>query len=195
MLRRIERRGPDGRGTWTGRSGEWHVALGHTRLAILDIAGGAQPMSAPEGSAHVTYNGELYNFLALRRRLEQGGTVFHTRSDTEVILRHVAGRWSDGLADLDGMFAFALWDAGHSRLLLARDRAGIKPLYYAPLPDGGVVFGSELTVVLEHRGARRVLSPRGLQGYFLATTSTRRTRWSRVCTRSLPGAWSGPTEG
>lgn len=166
MLARITSRGPDGQGEWTGTAGDWHVALGHRRLAIVDIAGGAQPMSTADGSAHVTYNGELYNFLDLRGSVEKRGVALRTRSDTEVLLHHVAAGWTDALADLNGMFAFALWDAARSRLLLARDRAGIKPLYYAPLPDGGVVFGSELTALVAHPGVRRALSARGLQSYF-----------------------------
>jgi asparagine synthase (glutamine-hydrolysing) len=168
MLVRIVRRGPDGEGTWTGASGGWHVALGHRRLAIVDLAGGAQPMSTPDGSAHVTYNGELYNFRDLRPALERRGHAFRTESDTEVLLHHVASRWTDGLLDLDGMFAFAFWDAARSRLLLARDRAGIKPLYYAPLPDGGVAFASELTALMQHPAVRRVLGARGLQSYFFS---------------------------
>lgn len=168
MLRRIGRRGPDGQGEWVGASAAWHVALGHTRLAIVDVAGGVQPMSTQNGLAHLTYNGELYNFRELRLALERRGVVFRTRSDTEVLMHHVAAGWSGALAGLDGMFAFALWDAAGSRLLLARDRAGIKPLYYAPLPDGGVAFASELTAVMQHPDIRRVLSGRGLQSYFFS---------------------------
>jgi asparagine synthase (glutamine-hydrolysing) len=166
MLARIARRGPDGQGEWSGAAGEWHVALGHRRLAIVDIGGGVQPMSTADRSAHLTYNGELYNFLDLRRPLERRGVAFRTRSDTEVLLHHVAAGWTDALSDLNGMFAFALWDGAASRLLLARDRAGIKPLYYAPLPDGGVAFASELTALIQHPRVRRVLGARGLQSYF-----------------------------
>jgi asparagine synthase (glutamine-hydrolysing) len=168
MLARIVRRGPDGEGRWTGTSGGWNVALGHRRLAIVDLEGGAQPMSTPDGAWHVTYNGELYNFQELRRPLEQKGAAFQTRSDTEVLLRHVGTHGSGGLKALDGMFAFGLWDARTETLLLARDRAGIKPLYYAPLPDGGAVFASELTALLQHPGVARKLSPRGLQSYFFS---------------------------
>lgn len=168
MLARVVRRGPEGEGRWTGRTGDWNVALGHRRLAIVDLEGGAQPMGTPDAAAQITYNGELYNFRDLRGPLEQRGVVFRTRSDTEVLLHHVASHGVAGLADLDGMFAFALWDAAAGKLLLARDRAGIKPLYYAPLPDGGVVFASELTALLQHPGIARRLSPRGLQSYFFS---------------------------
>jgi asparagine synthase (glutamine-hydrolysing) len=166
MLSRVARRGPDARGEWASESHGWHVALGHTRLAILDLRGGAQPMGTSEGSAVLTYNGELYNFKALRRALESRGIVFQTRSDTEVVLRQVATHWTAGLAALSGMFAFALWDAERRSLLLVRDRVGIKPLYYAALPDGGVAFGSELTAVLAHGSIPRELSPEGVRSYF-----------------------------
>ena len=168
MLARIVRRGPDGEGRWAGRVGDWNVALGHRRLAIVDLEGGAQPMATPDATAHITYNGELYNFRDLRDPLRRRGIAFHTRSDTEVLLQHVVMHGTAGLADLDGMFAFALWDATAGRLLLARDRAGIKPLYYSPLPDGGVVFASELTALLQHPAIARKLSPQGLQSYFFS---------------------------
>jgi asparagine synthase (glutamine-hydrolysing) len=168
MLARIVRRGPDGEGRWTGRTGDWNVALGHRRLAIVDLEGGAQPMSTPDAAAHITYNGELYNFRDLRGPLERRGVAFRTRSDTEVLLQHVSLNGTAGLADLDGMFAFALWDAAAGKLLLARDRAGIKPLYYAPLSDGGLVFASELTALLQHPAIARKLSARGLQSYFFS---------------------------
>src|SRR5579859_6063885 len=143
MLRRIVHRGPDGEGTWSAGFGDWFAALGHRRLAIVDIAGGAQPMSTPEGASHLAYNGELYNFRPLRADLEKRGVAFHTRSDTEVLLRHIERHWASGLHALNGMFAFAQWDQAGGRLLLARDRVGIKPVYYAELADGGIAFASE----------------------------------------------------
>jgi asparagine synthase (glutamine-hydrolysing) len=168
MLERIVHRGPDGEGRWSGWCGDWSVSLGHRRLAILDLAGGAQPMSTSDGSAWVTYNGELYNFRELRRLLESRGLAFRTKSDTEVLLQHSAVHWADGLSALNGMFAFALVDRLGGRLLLARDRVGIKPLYYCVLPDGGLVFASELTALLQHPRIARTLSPRGLQSYFFS---------------------------
>jgi len=168
MLRRIEHRGPDAEGKWSGAFGDWFVALGHRRLAILDIAGGGQPMSTPDGNAHIAYNGELYNFLRLRRDLEMAGVPFRTRSDTEVLLRHGERHWDKGLRALNGMFAFALWDQRNGRLLLGRDRAGVKPLYYAELSDGGLVFASELTAVLQHPGLSRRVSTDGLLSYFFS---------------------------
>jgi len=168
MLARIVRRGPDGEGRWMGTSRGWNVAFGHRRLAIVDIDGGAQPMATPDGAAHITYNGELYNFRDLKGALERRGAVFRTRSDTEVLLQHVATHGPSGLPDLDGMFAFAVWDVSACALLLARDRAGIKPLYYASLPDGGLVFASELTALLQHPAVVRKLSAVGLQSYFFS---------------------------
>jgi asparagine synthase (glutamine-hydrolysing) len=168
MLERIASRGPDGEGRSSLTAGDWQVALGHRRLAILDIAGGAQPMATADASVHITYNGELYNFRELRADLEKRGVSFRTRSDTEVLLLHIASRGTEGLADLDGMFGFAAWDPKRRTLLLARDRVGIKPLYYAPLPDGGVAFASELASLLQHRAIRRVLSPEGLRSYFFS---------------------------
>jgi asparagine synthase (glutamine-hydrolysing) len=169
MLARIVQRGPDGEGRWSGRAGEWSVSLGHRRLAIIDIEGGAQPMAVPSGSHVVTYNGELYNFRELRTALEARGVVFRTRCDTEVLLEHVAAHWTAGLASLQGMFAFAAVDArGGGRVLLARDRAGIKPLYYSVLADGSLVFASELSALLAFPRVARRLSARGLESYFFS---------------------------
>jgi asparagine synthase (glutamine-hydrolysing) len=167
MLAQIAHRGPDGEGQWTGVFGEWFVALGHRRLAILDLAGGAQPMCTPDGLACIVYNGELYNFPELRHSLE-GTDWFRTRSDTEVLLNHVKRHWTKRLSALNGMFAFALWDQRSGRLLLARDRVGIKPLYYANLPGGGLVFASELAALLKHPRAPRRLSTSGLVSFFFS---------------------------
>jgi len=135
-------RGPDDRGTWLGP----HTGLGHRRLAVIDVAGGAQPMTATS-AAHgdpvvLVYSGEVYNFRELRAQLSGLGHHFATRSDTEVVLRAYQ-EWGAGCVErFNGMFAFAVWDADREELLLARDRLGIKPLYYAPRP-GGVLFASE----------------------------------------------------
>jgi asparagine synthase (glutamine-hydrolysing) len=141
MTRTMALRGPDDEGLWT----DTHVALGHRRLAVIDIEGGVQPMS--EGPATIVYSGEAYNFRELRRELEGHGHRFRTRSDTEVVLRAYL-QWGAALVDhLNGMFAFAIWDRRTEELLLARDRMGIKPLYYAPTPHG-VLFGSEPKAIL-----------------------------------------------
>lgn len=133
-------RGPDGEGFHA----EPHLGFGHRRLAIVDLAGGAQPMATKDGTVVVTFNGEIYNHEALRRELEARGHIFHSRSDTEVLL-HGWREWGPDMpARLVGMFAFALWDRGAGRLLLARDPLGEKPLHYAWLPDGGFAFASEI---------------------------------------------------
>ena len=155
MTRTMALRGPDDEGLWT----DTHVALGHRRLAVIDIEGGVQPMS--EGPATIVYSGEAYNFRELRRELEGHGHRFRTRSDTEVVLRAYL-QWGAGLADkLNGMFAFAIWDRRTEELLLVRDRMGIKPLYYAPTPHG-VLFGSEPKAILANPGFTARLKDDGL---------------------------------
>src|SRR5689334_10694684 len=172
MLAAIAHRGPDGEGSWTGEAagagGSWRVVLGHRRLAIIDLAGGVQPMANEDGRVVVTYNGELYNDPPLRAALERAGHTFRTRSDTETIVHQVEEHGAAGVAELDGMFAFAVWDARSGRLTLARDRCGIKPLYYAELPGGGLVFASELSALLAHGGVDRALGAEGLASYFFS---------------------------
>ncbi|MDT3680722.1 MAG: asparagine synthase (glutamine-hydrolyzing) [Burkholderiaceae bacterium] len=146
----IQHRGPDGAGHY--RSGP--VGLGHRRLSIIDLATGAQPMSNEDGSVWVVFNGEIYNFEALRRELVACGHQFKSTSDTEVIV-HLYEEVGDAcVARCEGMFAFALWDERRQRLLLARDRVGIKPLYYA---DTGraIVFGSEIKSIIQDPSVRR----------------------------------------
>ncbi|MGJ6961396.1 asparagine synthase (glutamine-hydrolyzing) [Streptosporangium sp. G11] len=139
-------RGPDDEGLWLAP----HAAIGHRRLAVIDIEGGRQPMVADEDGqplAVLTYSGEIYNFIELRAELAAQGHRFLTHSDTEVLL-HAYLEWGEDLAErLNGMFAFAIWDIRREELLLVRDRMGIKPLYYYPLPDG-VLFGSEPKAIL-----------------------------------------------
>ncbi|MER6034001.1 asparagine synthase (glutamine-hydrolyzing) [Streptomyces sp. NPDC001835] len=153
-------RGPDDRGTWS----EGPVALGHRRLAIIDLPGGRQPMSVatPEGAVALVYSGETYNFTELRRELERRGHGFTTDSDTEVVL-HGYLEWGDAVAErLNGMYAFAVWDGRHDKLLMVRDRMGIKPFYYYPTPDG-VLFGSEPKAILANPLARRRVTLDGLR--------------------------------
>ncbi len=166
MLARIAHRGPDGEGRSVESRGAWDVALGHRRLSIIDLETGAQPMESER--AKITYNGELYNFRELRHALEARGHVFRTKSDTEALLRHVTEHGPAGLAALNGMFAFALWDEKEQSLLLARDRAGIKPLYYGELPGGGVAFASELASLMAHPAVNRTMSQDGLVSYFFS---------------------------
>jgi len=139
----LRHRGPDGEGLWA----EGPVGLGFRRLAIIDVAGGAQPMSNEDGSVWVVFNGEIYNHAKLRPWLEGRGHRYRTRSDTETIV-HLYEEIGEGcVQELQGMFAFAIWDRARQRLLLARDRLGIKPLYYA-LTDRELVFASEIKAIL-----------------------------------------------
>lgn len=162
MTDRLAHRGPDGRGVWLSARDGWHVALGHRRLAIIDIEGGRQPLGNEDGSIQITYNGEVYNFAGLRVDLERRGHRFATRSDTEVLVHHYEQAGDEGLEALNGIFAFGIWDHNAGRLLLARDRVGVKPLYYAPLPCGGIAFASELSALLLHPDVDDAIDPEGL---------------------------------
>ena len=171
MVRSLAHRGPDGRGMYCSATtdapdGAPFVVLGHTRLAIIDTTdAGAQPMrGARDTSASITYNGETYNFRELRKELERGGARFQTRSDTEVLLQAYDAWGPDLLTRLRGMFALALWDAAAKRLLLARDRLGIKPLYYYG-GDGFFLFASEVRALLATDLVPRRLDPTALWQY------------------------------
>jgi asparagine synthase (glutamine-hydrolysing) len=166
MMDRIAHRGPDGSGIWNGEKNGWHITLGHRRLAIIDLAGGRQPLGNEDGSVWITYNGEIYNFNPLKIELEKLGHRFATKCDTETIVHHYEQFGPDRLGDLDGMFAFAIWDQNRGELLLARDRVGIKPLFFAPLPDGGIAFASELLALAAHPDVDRAIDPEGLASYF-----------------------------
>jgi asparagine synthase (glutamine-hydrolysing) len=162
MVGTLLHRGPDEDGLWDGEG----VALGMRRLSIIDIATGQQPMFNEDGTIAVVFNGEIYNFVELRAQMIAAGHRFRTdHSDTEVIV-HLYEQYGDAFLDrLNGMFAIALWDAPRRRLLLARDRAGIKPLYYASLGEG-LVFGSEPKALLEHPEISREPDPVALHHYF-----------------------------
>ncbi|MEU8273319.1 asparagine synthase (glutamine-hydrolyzing) [Microbispora bryophytorum] len=154
-------RGPDAEGMWLAP----HAAFGHRRLAIIDIEGGRQPMVADAGGddvAALTYSGEVYNFRELRAELTRRGRRFRTQSDTEVVLEAYLEWGEDFVSRLNGMYAFAIWDARREELLLVRDRMGIKPLYYYPT-RGGVLFGSEPKAILVNPLAERVIDADGLR--------------------------------
>ncbi|MFD9963265.1 asparagine synthase (glutamine-hydrolyzing) [Amycolatopsis sp. NPDC058986] len=161
MTRTLGNRGPDDSGTWVRE----HVAFGHTRTSVIDLANGNQPMVVEDGTgvlASITYSGEVYNFAQLREELRRAGHAFRTHSDTEVIL-HAYLEWGENCArHFVGMFAFAIWDQRRETLLLARDRMGVKPLFYAPVP-GGVVFGSEPKALLANPLVRPVVDRDGLR--------------------------------
>lgn len=166
MSRRLRHRGPDDLDEVVLVEGGWEVGLAHTRLSILDLEGGRQPLSAD--GATIVFNGEIFNHAELRRALEAEGYAFRTRSDTEVLLRHWQRQGEDGVSALNGMFAFAIWDGPERRLTLARDRAGIKPLYYAELPGGGMAFASELSALLAHPDVPRTLDRESLASYLFS---------------------------
>ena len=164
MTASLAHRGPDGDGLHI----DGPAALGHRRLAIIDLAGGAQPLCNEDGSVWVTYNGELYNedgLHGLRAHLTARGHVYRTSSDTETLVHLYEEQGDDFAHAMNGMFAFAIWDARRSRLVLARDRMGQKPLFYAETPGGGLVFGSEPKALLAHPDVPRRLSREGLARY------------------------------
>jgi asparagine synthase (glutamine-hydrolysing) len=160
MIAVLQHRGPDAGAVYVDGA----VGLGHRRLSIIDVAGGQQPMLNEDGTKAIIFNGEIYNYAILRERLVARGYRFATRSDTEVIL-HAYEEYGEGCVQhLRGMFAFAIWDAKQSRLFLARDRLGIKPLYYRW--DGHtLLFGSELKAILQYPAVSRQINPLALDDY------------------------------
>ena len=155
-------RGPDEGGLHI----EPGLGLGHRRLSIIDLSTGQQPLYNEDQSVCVVFNGEIYNYQELIPELQALGHVFHTRSDTEVIV-HAWESWGERCVDrFRGMFAFALWDRNQQSLFLARDRLGVKPLYYALLDDGSFLFGSELKSLLAHGGLKREIDPYAIEEYF-----------------------------
>ncbi|MCE9547622.1 MAG: asparagine synthase (glutamine-hydrolyzing), partial [Planctomycetia bacterium] len=161
MTATLTHRGPDDQGyfisPWQARVGyppQPGVALGHRRLSIIDLAGGHQPLSNENDTVRVVFNGEIYNFETLRKRLEGSGHRFRTQSDTETLVHLYEDEGPEFVRHLVGMFAIALWDARRGRLILARDRLGKKPLYYR-LERGRLLFGSELKSLLAVPGIPR----------------------------------------
>ncbi len=179
MLARLAHRGPDGQGVVTAQVGARVATFGHRRLSIVDLEGGAQPMSdagtreRPDARAIVTFNGEIYDHGRLRAQLEREGARFlSAHSDTETLVAGFAQRGEAIVAELTGMFAFAAMDRRSGEVLLARDRSGIKPLYWMRLPEqrfgGGVAFASELDALLEVPGLERRVDERGLASYLFS---------------------------
>lgn len=155
-------RGPDEGGLHS----EPGVGLGHRRLSIIDLSSGQQPLFNEDGSVVVVFNGEIYNFQELAAELAALGHSFRTHCDTEVIV-HAWEEWGEACVErFRGMFAFGLWDRNRETLFLARDRLGIKPLYYALLDDGTFIFASELKALLAHPGLVREMSPQAVEEYF-----------------------------
>lgn len=162
MTDAVTHRGPDESGLHVADG----VGLGHRRLSIIDLATGQQPMANDDASCWLTYNGEIYNFAELRTELEGAGFAFRTHSDTEVLLRSWEHWGEDCVTRLRGMFAFAVWDASRQSLFLARDRLGIKPLYYALLPRGRIAFGSEMKSLMLIPELERRIDSQAVEDYF-----------------------------
>ncbi|GGL99751.1 asparagine synthase (glutamine-hydrolyzing) [Micromonospora yangpuensis] len=176
-------RGPDAAGVQLDR----HAGLGHRRLAVIDIDGGTQPMAVQtdDGTVTITYSGEVYNFGELRGELRRRGHRFRTRSDTEVVL-HGYLEWGEAVAErLNGMYAFAVWDSRVEKLVLIRDRLGVKPLYYYRTDDG-VLFGSEPKAILANPLAERVVDLAGIRELVSFTQTPGSAVWCGM-NEVLPG--------
>ncbi len=171
MLAMIRHRGPDGFGIYRDEQ----VSLGSARLSIIDLAGGDQPISNEDGSLWIVFNGEIFNYVELRPALEARGHHFSTHSDTEVIVHLYEDYGPDCLKHLNGQFAMAIWDANRGQLFLARDRLGIRPLFYT-LHQGQLIFGSEIKTLLAYPGVQAELDPEALEQIF--------TYWSALAPRS-----------
>ncbi|HEU4871404.1 MAG TPA: asparagine synthase (glutamine-hydrolyzing), partial [Pyrinomonadaceae bacterium] len=167
MMNLLKHRGPDGDGFWSSASG---AVLGHRRLAIIDLATGDQPLFNETGDIGVILNGEIYNYRELRRELDALGHSFRTMSDTEVLV-HGYEQWGNDLPTrLRGMFTFAIWDEPRRRMVLARDRFGVKPLYYARLGPKDLVFASEIKALFAHPTVQRSLNSARLAEYLMFRT-------------------------
>jgi asparagine synthase (glutamine-hydrolysing) len=172
MMGRLGHRGPDGNGWYRDR----RAALGHTRLAIIDTAGGAQPLCNEDGTIWITFNGEIFNYVELREELRHRGHAFRTASDTEVIV-HAWEEWGkDCFSRFNGQWAIALWDRCAERLVLSRDRLGVRPLYFIRLPTG-LRFASEVKSLFADASVERAFDPAGLDQTF--------TYWSPVAPRTV----------
>jgi asparagine synthase (glutamine-hydrolysing) len=161
MIGQVDYRGPDGTGVHT----DGPLGIAHARLSVIDVAGGQQPMASHDATLWITFNGEIFNHVELRARLEARGHAFATRSDTEVILRTYEDKGEACVQDFNGQWAFAIWDGRRRRLFLSRDRLGVRPLFYAHT-GRALVFGSEIKSLLVHPEVPRELDLRGLDEVF-----------------------------
>ena len=150
MMAAVEHRGPDESGYYL----DDYVSLGHQRLRVIDLVTGKQPIHNEDGSIQVVSNGEIYNYPGLKESLLQKGHRFYTNTDTEVIVHAYEEYDTNCVKHLEGIFAFAIWDTRKKRLFLARDRLGIKPLYYYD-KGNNFIFASELKAILKYDGVRR----------------------------------------
>lgn len=171
MTAALHHRGPDAQGVFL----DGDTGFGHARLSIIDISSGQQPMQSADGNVCVTFNGEIFNYIELREAMISRGHRFRTRSDTEVLLKLYEEKGSELVHDLNGDFAFAIWDRREKRLMMARDRMGVRPLYYARHRDG-LYFASEVKALLTVPGIRAELDPFALDQIF--------TFWFPLCPRT-----------
>jgi asparagine synthase (glutamine-hydrolysing) len=179
----ITHRGPDGYGVFV----EPGVALGHRRLSIVDVSHGAQPMASEDGSLQLVYNGEVFNHPSLMAQLKADGVQYRTHCDTETVLHIFERRGEATPEELRGMFAYAVWDRRTRTLTLARDRFGVKPLYYALLEDGTLVFGSEMKAILASGMVRAALREDALPDYLANHATTGEGTLLAGIKRLLPG--------
>ena len=179
----ITHRGPDEEGIFI----DGNVGLGHRRLSIVDVASGHQPMTNEDASLHITYNGEIYNHADYRESLEAKGHVYQTHCDTETILHLYEEHGSACVDYLRGMFAFAIWDQRKQELFIARDRLGVKPLYYVHRDDGSLFFGSEIKTLLEARAVRPEINYAVLSDYLANHATSGEETLFRGVKRLLPG--------
>jgi len=179
----ITHRGPDDKGIFI----DGRVGLGHRRLSIVDVASGHQPMTNEDGTLHITYNGEIYNHADFRNGLEAKGHTYRTHCDTETIL-HLYEEYGESCVNhLRGMFAFAIWDQRRHELFIARDRLGVKPLYYTHADDGSLYFGSEIKTLIEAGAVNPEINFRALPDYLANhATSGEETLYQGV-KRLMPG--------
>ncbi len=168
MLSQIQYRGPDECGIYIGDG----ISLGHVRLSILDLQTGQQPLSSPEGRYTIVFNGQIYNYIELRKNLQKAGYIFKTKSDTEVLLYAYVEYGADCLNMFNGNFAFAIWDKKKKELFIARDRVGIRPLFYTWYNDT-CLFGSEIKALLEFPGLKADIDPDALRQVFTYWTTIR----------------------
>ena len=171
MLGMIRHRGPDEFGIYRDEM----VGLGNARLSIIDLTTGQQPIGNEDGTVWIVFNGEIFNYVELRRTLEENGHYFSTTSDTEVLLHLYEDCGPGCLQVLNGQFAIAIWDSRERTLFLARDRLGIRPLFYTEA-DGQLVFASEIKAILAHPGVRAEIDPASLDQVF--------TYWSTLSPRT-----------
>jgi len=179
----ITYRGPDDEGIFI----DGPVGLGHRRLSIVDVAGGHQPMANEDGSLHITYNGEIYNHSDFREQLEAAGHVYRTHCDTETILHLYEEHGPSCINYLRGMFAFAIWDQRKRELCIARDRLGVKPLYYAHTSDGSLYFGSEIKTLLEAGAIKPEINFSALPDYLANHSTSAEDTLFRGVKRLMPG--------